>query len=197
MSARIVTFTGNHGQVDFAYPSGALVAYRPAPDADCPDAYADYVRADFAERRAWYAAHGATLSDPQPDGDIVDISVWLADSSYLPAENDWRLGVLHRVMPPTPPQPPPSPSNAATLSAFVAAVKAHLDACPAPATRKATVTWDALLALLPKAESAAQQAAKERAELTGAIAGMVELYALNPDCETDRRAIAVLAQVQS
>jgi len=89
MADSIVTFRGSHGEVDFDAVTGAVVAYREDASAEAP-AYRDYVRADFAERRSWYAVRGIILPALQPGGDVLDVGVWLADGSYLPAELDWR-----------------------------------------------------------------------------------------------------------
>lgn len=90
-TATTTTFTGNYGEIDVD-ASGLVVAYRPY--ADAPPDYADIVRVDLEERRNWYATNGLDLSDPQPDGDILDVGFWTADEAYVVPVDEWRERML-------------------------------------------------------------------------------------------------------
>lgn len=99
-----ITFSGSYGS--FEVDAGTGVAVRHWPDRDDPFnpasdpaegfGYRDLVRVDLAERRAWYAAHGVTLPEPQPDGDVLDVGAWFATTGHCEPATDWRA---ERILP--------------------------------------------------------------------------------------------------
>lgn len=92
-----ITFTGNYGSFEVDAATGDVVRHWPDhEEVNATDGigYTDIVRVNLAERRDWYASRGIVLSDPQPDGDVLDVGAWCANGEYVEPIEDWREEVI-------------------------------------------------------------------------------------------------------
>lgn len=77
---------GAYGQFYIDGESGDVISLK------VPTEYADHVRADLTECRAWYERNGWKFG---PTLDVVEVGWWLRDRSYLaPSEEFRRLAEL-------------------------------------------------------------------------------------------------------
>lgn len=97
-----ITFSGGCGSFTVDADTGIVIKHNPdrreiasqAKDHPACCGYLDLIRVDLAERRAWYAAHGIDLTEPQPDADVLDVGAWYATTGYCEPENDWRESII-------------------------------------------------------------------------------------------------------
>lgn len=90
---RTVTFHGSQGSFTVDADTGVVISHAPDPEPE-NGGYLDLIRVDLTERREWYARHGITLSDPQPDGDVLDVGAWFATTGYCEPAIHWRRDTI-------------------------------------------------------------------------------------------------------